>query len=116
MAQPTSRLILTLALAASLFSGVSIACPAHASITTAAAVAQASDDAPVVLTGTLTKQISKEKYAFQDASGSVTVEIDQKYMPAQTITPSTTVRLTGKVDKNYTKGNEVDIKMVEIVQ
>lgn len=76
-----------------------------------------SDDAPVVLTGNIVMQIagSKDDYIFKDATGEIKVDIDRKVFKDRRVTPENTVRISGKIDKDFGKDAEVDVKMLEII-
>jgi uncharacterized protein (TIGR00156 family) len=45
-------------------------------ISTAAEAKNLKDDAPVALRGNIVRHLGKDKYEFKDASGTITVEID----------------------------------------
>ena len=92
--------------------------PGAATLTTAATVSTAADDAPVKLEGHIARQISGDKFEFKDATGAVTLEIDRKVWPAEDITPAHKVRLTGKVDKSIggLAGTEVEVKTLEVLK
>lgn len=103
------------------------AIPAHAafqgpnsaaSVTTAAQVAKAGDDASCMLQGNIIEKVtgSDDKYRFKDATGTVIVEIDHQIFAGRVVTPSTVVKLYGEVDTSLTKASKVDVKMMEIVQ
>jgi uncharacterized protein (TIGR00156 family) len=79
-------------------------------------LATATDDMRVVLQGNITKRISEDKYVFTDKTGEIVAEIDNKNMPAdQQITPETSVKLYGKVDKEFFPQKiEIDAKLVEV--
>lgn len=89
-----------------------------ASVTTAAAVAGAADNASCMLQGHIIEKItgSKEKYTFKDASGQVVVEIDDHVFAGRTVTPAMQVKITGKVDTSKTKPSKVDVKTLEILK
>ncbi|MBQ2016909.1 MAG: NirD/YgiW/YdeI family stress tolerance protein, partial [Alphaproteobacteria bacterium] len=53
-----------------------------------------------------------EKYLFEDATGSITVEIDDDEWRGQTVTPADTVKLYGEVDRGIFK-TEIEIDRVE---
>lgn len=59
------------------------------------------DDSQVTLKGNIIKRLGKEKYLFQDATGSIEVEIDDKIWRGQTISPKDTVTIYGEVDKDW---------------
>lgn len=77
-----------------------------------------ADDSVVSMTGNITSKVTgtKDKYIFRDASGEMTVEIGHKRFGGQTVTPANTVRLVGKVDKDFGRAVEVDVKQIEIVK
>jgi uncharacterized protein (TIGR00156 family) len=78
-------------------------------------LATAQDNVKMYLKGYIIKRISHEKYVFTDGTGEVVVEIDNKNMPQEQITPKTLIKLYGKVDKDYFPSKiEVDVKSVEI--
>jgi uncharacterized protein (TIGR00156 family) len=52
-----------------------------------------------------------EDYLFQDSTGTITVEIDDKRWMGQVVGPSDTVEIYGKVDKDWNKV-EVDVKRI----
>lgn len=76
------------------------------------------DDSPVVLTGNIVSQVagSKDKFTFKDATGEVRVEIDRKVFAGRTVTPKDTVRIMGKVDKDFGKNVKIDAKALEILK
>ncbi|MFV0455666.1 MAG: YgiW/YdeI family stress tolerance OB fold protein [Pseudomonas sp.] len=82
---------------------------------TVTAALEADDDTPVVLQGHITQRLGNEMYEFKDASGQITVEIDDEDLPTTSFDDKTQVRLIGEVDKNMIK-REVDVDRVEIVQ
>lgn len=89
-----------------------------ASVTTAAAVASAPDNAACMLQGHVVEKVtgSSEKYIFKDASGQVVVEIDDHIFAGRTVTPAMQVKITGKVDTSSTKPSKVDVNTLEIIK
>lgn len=73
--------------------------PGLATSTVAEAV-KLSDDQPVVLVGQIEQSLGDEKYLFKDASGSVTVEIDDEDWRGVNVTPADTIEISGEVDKD----------------
>lgn len=76
------------------------------------------DDTMVTLAGRLVSKIGKEKFLFQDATGTMTVEIDDeefRQLGNVDVTPDTVVRITGEVDKEILAKPEIDVKRIEIV-
>lgn len=84
-------------------------------VTQAAQVRQAHDDTPCALEGFIIERVGKEKYIFQDASGRVTVEIDDHIFGGATVTPQTRVRLVGEVEDEDFAPNEVDVRYLEVL-
>lgn len=74
-----------------------------------------SDDTWVILTGKITRKIGDELYVFEDTTGSINVDIDHKRWRGQTVTPDNTVRIEGKVDKEWTS-TEIDVKQITILK
>ena len=72
-----------------------------------------NDDTPVVLVGQIEKSLGDEKYLFKDASGSVTVEIDNEDWRGVTVTPKDTIVLQGEIDRDFFK-TEIDVDSVAL--
>ena len=72
-----------------------------------------NDDTPVVLVGQIEKSLGDEKYLFKDASGSVTVEIDNEDWRGLTVTPKDTIVIQGEIDKDFFK-TEIDVDSVAL--
>ena len=72
-----------------------------------------NDDTPVVLVGQIEKSLGDEKYLFKDASGSVTVEIDNEDWRGVTVTPKDTFDIQGEIDKDFFK-TEIDVDSVAL--
>lgn len=72
-----------------------------------------NDDTPVVLVGQIEKSLGGEKYLFKDATGSVTVEIDNEDWRGVNVTPKDTIVLQGEVDKDFFK-TEIDVDSVAL--
>ena len=88
-----------------------------ATVTRAVDVLGAQDDAPCVLEGHLVEKLPRRKhrYLFEDHSGQVVVEIDNKVFEQLTITPKDKVRLQGHVDWNRKRPNEVEADALAII-
>ena len=80
-------------------------------------VLSGSDDAKMCLEGhgMRKKEGSKNKYNFQDNTGTLVVEIKDKVFGTQSVDASTKVRICGKVDKKFRKNNEFDAKTLQIM-
>lgn len=72
-----------------------------------------NDDTLVVLVGQIEKSLGDEKYLFKDASGSVTVEIDNEDWRGVTVTPKDTIVIQGEIDKDFFK-TEIDVDSVAL--
>ncbi|EPB4368941.1 YgiW/YdeI family stress tolerance OB fold protein [Citrobacter freundii] len=83
-------------------------------LTTVAVAKTLRDDAWVVLEGNITRQIGHELYEFRDASGTIMVEIDDKYWMGQNATPETRLRIEGEIDRDW-NSLEVDAKSVRVL-
>lgn len=81
-------------------------------IVTVAQVKDMRDDVNVVVKGKILQRLGDEKYLFEDATGSITVEIDDKDWRGQTVTPEDTVKLYGEVDRGFMK-TEIDVDYVQ---
>ena len=87
-----------------------------AQLTTVASAAKAADGTYVMLDGQIISKLRKEHYSFQDATGTIEIEIDAKYFPVNvTINEKTKVRIHGKVDKDFAKDATVDVKQVDLL-
>lgn len=58
------------------------------------------DDTMVSLQGKIQKRLKKDKYQFQDNTGSIVVEIDKDVWRGQTVTPNDTIMIDGEIDKD----------------
>ena len=73
-----------------------------------------NDDAPVKLSGKIEKSLGNEKYLFKDATGSITIEIDDEDWNGVNATPDTEIVITGEIDKDMLRDAEVDVDMVTL--
>lgn len=99
--------------AASGFDGPGVA----TTVTRAADVLGAQDDAPCVLEGHILEKLPRRKnrYLFEDQSGKVVVEIKNEVFGHLTVTPRDKVRLLGHVDWNRKRPNEVEVDGLSII-
>lgn len=72
-----------------------------------------SDDTAVVLEGQIEKSLGKEQYVFKDASGSVTIEIDDDDWRGLNVTPKDTIVIKGEVEKDMFE-TEIDVDSIEL--
>ena len=71
------------------------------------------DDTAVVLEGQIEKSLGKEQYVFKDATGSVTIEIDNDDWHGLTVTPQDTGVIKGEVEKDMFK-TEIEVDVIEL--
>ena len=60
------------------------------------------------------KELGDEKYLFKDASGTVTVEIDNEDWRGLNVTPQDTVILNGEIDKEMFKDTKIDVDSIAL--
>ena len=77
---------------------------------TVAAAKALADDAPVALAG------KKHKFVFRDQTGDIIIDIDKKAFRGRDLTPTDTVRISGKVDKDFGKDVEIDVKQIDVLR
>jgi uncharacterized protein (TIGR00156 family) len=83
--------------------------PGNSALTVKDALKQ-RDDSWVVLQGRIVASLGDEKYTFQDATGSVVVEIDDDEWRGITVTPETTLEISGELDKEMFETPKIDVK------
>lgn len=84
----------------------------HTGITTVSAAQEAVDDTWVTLRGTILRQVGDERYLFQDATGTVVIEIDHDEWGHVTANPETTLRVSGEIDRDWGT-TEIEVERVE---
>ncbi|KMK52493.1 hypothetical protein RO21_00270 [[Actinobacillus] muris] len=80
-------------------------------ITTVAQALKAQDDAPVQLTGYITRQIDNDEFMFKDSSGEIKIDVEDEAWQGQNITPKNKITIYGKVDKDW--HNSVDVYRIQ---
>lgn len=79
-------------------------------------LAKGKDDQYARLQGKLTSHKSGEEYEFTDASGKMTVEIDDDRFPQGVrIDQNTTIELVGEFDKDMIGEPSLDVKQLKVV-
>ncbi|HDI3035300.1 TPA: YgiW/YdeI family stress tolerance OB fold protein [Cronobacter turicensis] len=73
------------------------------------------DDAWVKLEGRITRRIGYEIYEFKDATGTIMVEIDDKYWMGQSVSPETLLQIEGEIERDWSS-LEVDVKSLRIIK
>ncbi|PIT39444.1 YgiW/YdeI family stress tolerance OB fold protein [Snodgrassella alvi] len=81
----------------------------NAAVTTVTHAKSLPDDSRVILRGKITKRVSDDMYKFQDATGVIDVDIDQKRWNGLSVSPQDTVEIQGEVDKDW-NSVEIDVK------
>ena len=71
------------------------------------------DDSAVILEGKIEKSLGKDRYVFNDATGSVVVEIDDEEWRGVTVTPQDVVIIKGEVEKDMFK-TEIEVDVIEL--
>jgi uncharacterized protein (TIGR00156 family) len=73
-----------------------------------------ADDSKVQIKGYVVKSLGKEKYQFRDATGSITVEIDDDLWQGKAVSAKTPITIQGEVDVDMkpTKKVEIDVDRV----
>ncbi len=75
---------------------------------------QAKDNTQMALEGYIKNHIRKDKYSFQDNSGSMVVEIDKEDFLEIHVDENTFVRISGEVDKDFSKV-EFEVDFLEVI-
>lgn len=74
------------------------------------------DDQRVSLKGQITKQLSKEKFLFNDGSGEIQLDIDDELTKVTPINPPVAIQLMGEVDKGLVSDTEIEVKSYTLAQ
>ena len=69
------------------------------------------DDAPVKLQGKIERFIGDEKYIFTDATGSITIEIDDKLWKDLIVDENDLVEIIGELEKDFMRV-EIDVSRI----
>lgn len=73
----------------------------HRGVVTVEMAKTLPDDVDVVLQGNIERHIRKEYYVFRDATGSITVEIDDDAWRGFVIGPQDKVEIVGEIDRDF---------------
>ncbi len=65
--------------------------------------------------GCLLGQVGNELYEFRDNSGSIYVDIGDKYWVGQSVSPNDKVRIEGEIDKDW-NSVEVDVNKITVIK
>lgn len=77
-------------------------------INTVQAAVQSDDMTTCVLEGNIIKHLEKNRYVFQDTSGTMTIDIPPHVFGQLDVTPQDTVKITGEIGK---KKNAEDLHL-----
>ena len=81
-------------------------------VKTAADAQKASDNTPVLIVGSIVKQIDRNEFIFKDTAGTeVQIKVGKHAWDGQTILPTDKIELRGKVDKEWNK-TEIKVKQI----
>lgn len=69
-------------------------------------------DIMVRLKGFIVEKISEENYFFQDKTGKIEIEIDEKYLPDFPFNDKTEVLITAEVDYDLLDGTELEVERI----
>ncbi len=91
--------------------------PSVVSHTTVKTALNAADDEAVVLTGYITHSLGNEEYTFKDATGEITIEIDDDEWHGLEATPETKLVIHGEADKDWADNHSaVDVSSVKLAK
>ncbi|MEM7499826.1 MAG: NirD/YgiW/YdeI family stress tolerance protein [Pseudomonadota bacterium] len=82
---------------------------------TAAAAREAPDEAGVTLTGRIVERLGEERYRFADATGEITLDIDDALWRGRRVDPETELRITGEVDRGLV-GMDIWVRSIDVIQ
>lgn len=69
-------------------------------------------DALVRIKGTIAEQLNDEDFIFQDKTGKIQIEIDDKFMPDFPFDENTEVIITAEVDYDLLNGTELEVEKI----
>ncbi|MDR1231985.1 MAG: NirD/YgiW/YdeI family stress tolerance protein [Spirochaetaceae bacterium] len=70
------------------------------------------DDTHVILEGKIERELSPERYLFNDGSDTITVDIDRDEWRGLTVNPDDVVILYGEVDRSF-QGVKIEVDRIE---
>ena len=73
--------------------------PSNATATTVKQALDLRDNSHVILKGHIVKSLGDEKYTFSDGTAEIIIEIDDEDWTGRTVTPESTIEISGEVDK-----------------
>ena len=85
--------------------------PSQQKVTTVAAAKKLGDDSKVMLQGSIKQHKQGDIYVFEDATGTVDVDIDDDDWNGQSVAPGDKVEIRGEVDKGL-RSFEIDVDSI----
>jgi uncharacterized protein (TIGR00156 family) len=73
------------------------------------------DDSYVILQGKIIRSLHKDKYEFQDSTGTITVDIDYRKWNGLSVTPDDLIEIQGEIDKDW-NSVEVDVDRISLAK
>lgn len=74
------------------------------------------DEQRVTLRGTVIRHIAEDKYIFTDGTGEIRVDIDYEEWPKEPVNEKTMIEIVGKIDTDWGRPTEIDVKVLRIVR
>ncbi len=84
-------------------------------VSTIAQALKMRDESFVTIQGSIVKRISSDKYLFKDATGTMTVEIDDEEWAGQDVNSKNKLELQGEIDKDF-MSTKLDVDSVRIIK
>ncbi|MFW1809027.1 NirD/YgiW/YdeI family stress tolerance protein [Acinetobacter ursingii] len=115
----TASIAATVVLSSSAFAGKDdhvIIQEAAKNMVTVQQVAKIKDETGVTLTGQITKHIKSDHYEFKDATGSISLEMDDDIWRAAGLKVGDHVRVVGEVDTHRYKPTDIEVVKIEKIQ
>ena len=76
-----------------------------------------TDDQRVILRGNILRRLYGDKYIFSDGTAEIRVDIDADEWPAgQPVNEKTMVEIIGKIDTDWGRVSEIDVKVLRVVK
>lgn len=113
-----NKTLLSAAIGLSLLAGTAVAGSNFSYDQPHVSVAQAlrmNDDHDIRLTGYVVEQIGKEKYLFEDGTGTIVVEIDEDKWRNMRASARTRLTIWGQIEEEK-GGNELEVDHLELAR
>lgn len=73
------------------------------------------DESFVVLKGNIKQMVGKEKYLFEDKTGSIVIEIDDDDWNGLSVSPEDIVEIRGEVDTHWRKPTDIEVESITYI-